>query len=96
LAIINYLVQQFFLIKSPSTLKFNWAKELENFLQGQIKTQDIKIIMHGKDDVDNKINIISYDLAIKLQEKIESKKFNTIIIDECHYLKNSKTKRSFF
>jgi SWI/SNF-related matrix-associated actin-dependent regulator 1 of chromatin subfamily A len=51
--------------------------------------------MHGKDDVTHHINIISYDLAIKLSEKIKEKSFNTIIIDECHYLKNVKTKRYY-
>ena len=37
---------------------------------------------------------MSYDLTIKLEEKIKNKNFNFIIADEAHYLKSPDAKRT--
>eukprot|EP01080_Neovahlkampfia_damariscottae_P000506 gene506-8020_t len=81
------------LIICPASLRVNWSMELEKWLAPWIKPQDINIIIHGKSSVNSKINIISYELAVSMNEKIVAQKFKSILIDECHYLKNPTTAR---
>ncbi|EFC38323.1 DEXH-box helicase [Naegleria gruberi] len=72
-----------------------------------ITMEKIKIISHGKQIPDNYINIVSYTMAANMLESqpcnndgggggaiLNGIKFNCIICDESHYLKNSSTKRS--
>lgn len=56
----------------------------------------INIANSSESSMDGLINIVSYDIAAssKLAPKLAAKKFNIIIIDESHMLKNNRTKRS--
>ena len=83
------------LIICPSSLKYAWRDEIENWLSEKIKSDEIQIIKNGKDNFKEKLKyyIISYDLAVRVIEKIINKKFNFIICDEAHYLKNLNAKR---
>lgn len=82
------------LIICPSSLKLNWSLELEKWLTPQIHPTDINIVINGKADVDSLVNIVSYDLAVRMKDKILARNFQSIIVDECHYLKNTGTQRS--
>ena len=84
------------LIICPSSLKYAWRDEIKNWLSDVLTSNEIQIIKNGKDDFkDNlKYYIISYDLAVRVIEKIVNKKFNFIICDEAHYLKNLNAKRA--
>jgi len=66
------------LIICPASLRVNWSIELEKWLSPWIKPQDINIIIHGKSNVNSKINIISYDLASSsMKDKIIEQKFKS-------------------
>lgn len=80
------------IIVCPKSLKYKWATECE-FL----KNKKIEIVDNKTDftNINKDIYIINYENVKKHIVNIESKKeIKSIIFDECHYLKNSKTKRS--
>jgi SWI/SNF-related matrix-associated actin-dependent regulator 1 of chromatin subfamily A len=84
------------LILTPSSLKYNWRDEILEWL-GQIVTKkEIQIIKATKDNFkpDVKFYIVSYDLSIRIADKIEEKGFNFAICDEAHYMKNKDAKRT--
>jgi SNF2 family DNA or RNA helicase len=59
-----------------------------------LKSEDINIVIHGKAELTGLVDILSYDLAVRMSEKIIAKNYKIIIADESHYLKNPKTQRS--
>ncbi|MEY8216341.1 MAG: DEAD/DEAH box helicase [Colwellia sp.] len=89
------------LIVAPTSVIFNWANEIEKFTP-QLSYQ----VLHGskrKDHFDcfetlengeNRVDIIitSYALITKDLEHYSEQKFYYLVLDEAHYIKNSKTK----
>ena len=80
------------IIVCPKSLKYKWATEC-----GFVEGKSIEVVDNKTDfiNLDKDIYIINYENVRKYIDIIESKKeIKAIIFDECHYLKNSKTKRS--
>ena len=85
------------LIICPSSLKLVWRDEIYKWIPDINKDKiNIQIFKSSKDKFNNglKFYIMSYDLTIKLEEKILEKNFNFIIADEAHYLKSPEAKRT--
>ena len=84
------------LVICPSSLKFAWRDEITLWLGEILKKDEVQVIKHSKNDFkeDKKYYIISYDLSVRMLEKIIEKKFNYIIADEAHYLKSRAAKRT--
>ncbi len=89
------------LIICPSSLKINWGREIGLFTD----EEDISIIKSGEWNP-KKFTIINYDILKNfhtitergktpkyINRDIVNTKFNTIIIDESHFIKNSKSNR---
>ena len=84
------------LIICPATLKINWKREIENYSDRSI------FISEGKQfSTENDFVIVNYDIIKNLHEpkkKDESlilmSKFDLIIIDEAHYIKNAQAQRT--
>jgi SWI/SNF-related matrix-associated actin-dependent regulator 1 of chromatin subfamily A len=75
----------------PASLKINWYREWIRFA-GLEAT-----IWHGQKRVgpyDADIHIINYDIFGKFREELEALKFDVIVLDEAHYLKNKDALRS--
>lgn len=81
------------LIITPSSLRLQWAEQLERWL-GDIPSADINVVMTGKCDVLAPVNIISYDLVTKMAPKIAAVDFKVVICDESHFLKSYSAKRT--
>jgi len=84
------------LIVAPTSVIFNWANEIEKFTP-QLSYQ----VLHGiKRKVfldENTLNntdiiITSYALIVRDLEFYQEQKFYYLILDEAHYIKNTKTK----
>ena len=84
------------LVICPSSLKFAWRDEITLWLQEILKKDEVQVIRNSKNEFkqDKKYYIISYDLSVRMITKIIDKKFNYIIADEAHYLKNRSAKRT--
>jgi len=85
------------LIVAPTSVVFNWANEIEKFtpelsfkvLHG-IKRKPFLEADNSFDQVD--IVITSYALVVKDLDYHREQKFYYLILDEAHYIKNTKTK----
>jgi len=80
------------LIICPSNVKLNWKREIKKCLPRArvelVEGRDYKGAMDG-DYV-----ICNYDIVSKNKEKLISTNFKVLILDECHYIKNYKAKRT--
>ena len=85
------------LIICPSSLKFVWRDEILKWIPDINDDKiNIQIFKTSKDyfKCGVKIYIMSYDLTVKLEDKIIEKDFKFIIADEAHYLKSPDAKRT--
>lgn len=81
------------LIVVPSSVRFDWAQQFQRWVPG-LDPQQINVSVTGKDScTSGQVNILSYDLMAKKGAELKQKRFQVIIMDECHLLKNSKTAR---
>lgn len=87
------------LIVCPASLKLNWAKEIENWMGDDVKVT----IAKGKEpdwndacenELKNHILIINYDILTGWADSIKDMKLKAVVLDECHYVKNSQAKRT--
>lgn len=83
------------MILCPSSLKYNWRDEILNWLKDIVTKKEVQIIKSAKCEFksDVKFFIMSYDISIRIHEKIKEKNFKFAIADEAHYLKNRETQR---
>jgi len=85
------------LIICPSSLKYNWKDEIISWLRDIIKSKDLVQVMKTSNDdfkPGRNFYIISYDLCMRMEKKLQEMQFNFIIADEAHYLKSRDAKRS--
>ena len=81
------------MVVCPSSLRFTWAKEIEEWLE--IERAHIDVIMTSRQEPKkgSRFCIVSYDLMSRGDHLVDLP-FNIIIADESHYLKNFSSKRS--
>uniref|UniRef100_A0A061SCW0 SWI/SNF-related matrix-associated actin-dependent regulator of chromatin subfamily A-like protein 1 n=1 Tax=Tetraselmis sp. GSL018 TaxID=582737 RepID=A0A061SCW0_9CHLO len=84
------------LIITPSSLREQWADALNRWLG--ITDDDIHIVYEKKDTAISGTSfqflIISYDYVSKMKEDLERRRFQVIVCDESHYIKNHKAVRT--
>lgn len=81
------------LIIVPASLKINWKREAEKWLPNKTAT----VVTSGKNskhDPNADITIINYDILGKHYEELLARGFAAVILDESHYIKNHKAKRT--
>tara|TARA_R110000744_G_scaffold265104_1_gene379261 strand:+ start:3541 stop:5280 length:1740 start_codon:yes stop_codon:yes gene_type:complete len=84
------------LIICPATLKFNWKREIENY------TNETITIVDGKKWGSSKFIIVNYDILKNFHSTdkkdnlniINDENFDLVIMDEAHYVSNSKAQRT--
>jgi len=79
------------LIICPSSLKWNWKKELKKWI---IKDVNIQIVSSKTPKIDGDVIIINYDIVKKFKDLLIGYNFKTVILDESHYIKNYKAQRT--
>lgn len=84
------------LVICPASVRVNWAEEAKKWLT--LKDSDLQVSFRSQDfqpdDQRVKFFIVSYDLVIRHIEKFLKRKFDFIICDASHYLKNTTVKAS--
>src|SRR3990167_5347224 len=81
------------LVVCPATLKLNWQREFKKWTDIKsyvINSQDLKYQLPTTYEA----YIINYDIVGKMGEMLKKMKFQVMILDEAHYLKNPKALRS--
>ncbi|NXU38025.1 SMAL1 protein, partial [Drymodes brunneopygia] len=80
------------LVVTPSSVRFTWAEAFHRWLPS-LSPGSTNVIVSGKDNLTGSlINIISFDLLSRMDKQLKST-FQVVIIDESHFLKNTKTAR---
>ena len=75
----------------PANVKYNWQKEIKKWLPAET----VQVIDSSKTEmVAAEFYIITYDLLIKRLQDILRIRPQLTIIDEAHYIKNSKAQRT--
>jgi SWI/SNF-related matrix-associated actin-dependent regulator 1 of chromatin subfamily A len=77
------------LVICPASLRGNWAREFSNFQQ-RLRTIDAVL---GRGPVGADVTIASYDFAARYPLALAGA-YDVLILDESHYLKNHKSKRT--
>ena len=80
------------IVFAPANVKYNWKQEIEKWLPGE----RIQVVNSGSEQIRKDIDftIINYDLVTKQMNNLIRLGPNMCILDEVHYLKNEKAKRT--
>ena len=77
------------LVVCPASLKINWARELAKWL---VRPASVAIANGAFPAAD--IVVVNYDVLKKHSEAIQSRAWDMLVVDECHYIKNPKAQRT--
>jgi SWI/SNF-related matrix-associated actin-dependent regulator 1 of chromatin subfamily A len=87
------------LVVCPASLKLNWTREIELWIPGCSTT----IIEDGTCDPDARVTILNYEKvvgkkknAVAVREILTTTRYDLVIFDEGHVLKNEKAQRTKF
>ena len=83
------------LIVVPASLRLNWKRECEKWLTRPMSVGIAKTkVRKGEDKWPNvDVTIVNYEVLGKFAE-VQSTKWDMVIMDEAHYIKNHKAKRT--
>ena len=80
------------IVVCPASVKLNWAREIRKWTGEEVT------VLQGKNGVKTlpktPFYVINYDILTAWLEKLQSINAKCLIVDECHYIKNSKAKRT--
>jgi len=91
--VINATAPKTVLVVCPASLKINWKNEMTKWL---VTERDIQIVNGGGEQIPETpdVVIINYDVLTKHQDAINARTWDLVIMDEAHYIKNPKAKRT--
>ena len=82
------------LIVTPASMVATWEEQIRKWLCTSIDPDEICVTYDSKSLINGAINVISYDMVVRLAEIISRRKFKVIIADESHSFRNRETKRT--
>lgn len=91
IGVVNATKAKRILVICPASLKLNWKHELKKWLTGG---QCIDIAAGKHFPTYTPVVIINYDILHRHADKLRRKEWDVLIVDESHYLKNPKAKRT--
>lgn len=95
LGLANLTGAKTILIICPASLRLNWLREAQAWLTGEYAYQ---VVENGKTDIcsDSTVVIVNYDLISKktIFEALMAREWDLLVVDEAHYIKSQKAKRS--
>uniref|UniRef100_A0A5S6Q5V4 Helicase ATP-binding domain-containing protein n=1 Tax=Trichuris muris TaxID=70415 RepID=A0A5S6Q5V4_TRIMR len=84
------------LIVCPSSVKCTWAEEITENVPS-LDSSSICVVNASTEKVlhepKNRVFILSYDFMVSMEKSLMARQFKIIIMDECHNIKNFKTRR---
>lgn len=107
IGVMNVELPETTLIVCPASLKLNWLQECQKWFMGTKETTyrvmngtlghtDTYGLHFTDPNLSHTVIIVNYDVAWKpkVHDTLGKHKFDLVILDECHYLKNPKTNRT--
>jgi hypothetical protein len=93
IGVLNATQPDTVLVICPASLKLNWRNELGRWL---VKGRRIDIVNGGGQQIpaDPDVVIINYDVLGKHSEALQGRTWGCVVMDEAHYCKNPKAKRT--
>ncbi|CDW57051.1 SWI:SNF matrix associated [Trichuris trichiura] len=95
-AAVYYKSEWPLLIVCPSSVKCTWAEEIAENVPS-LDPSSICVVNSSAENVlgnaEYQVFILSYDFMVNMEEQLTEKQFKIIIMDECHNIKNFKTRR---
>jgi len=93
LAICKYYKHKRVLVVCPAYLRLNWKHEIHKWVG---MTTNTMVISKGSEEImdEDGYLITSYELATKKQDDLKKLKYDIAVVDESHYLKSNKSKRT--
>ncbi|CAE8590077.1 unnamed protein product [Polarella glacialis] len=87
------------LVVAPSALRLVWRDQATTWLPHILGPGDVQVLSQGKQEVckDAKLVITSYELLsrnARFQARADGQAYKAIIVDEAHYIKDPKSKRT--
>lgn len=82
------------LVVCPNTLKTNWRRELKRWLTRQHRILVVNARKKIHSLVRYNVIIINYDIVHKMRRLIDKLKWDLLIIDEAHFVKSRKARRT--
>ena len=81
------------LVVCPASLRLNWQRELRKWLT---RPMDVGIAQPKGNPMAwaNDVVIVNYDVLHRYQDVLRAQPWDLLIVDECHYLKNPKARRT--
>lgn len=78
------------LVICPASLRENWRREFGKWAKS---SQVIQVLNSSSDPIDARANIIitSFSLACRIHEKLSTRSYDLLVVDESHYLKNASS-----
>ena len=79
------------LIVAPANVQYNWKKEILSW----VKDVTVQVVEKGNDvleDVD--FTVITYNKMNKQESNLLERRYNIVVFDESHYIKNHKAART--
>eukprot|EP00117_Sycon_ciliatum_P035322 scpid82815/ scgid0767/ SWI/SNF-related matrix-associated actin-dependent regulator of chromatin subfamily A-like protein 1; HepA-related protein; Sucrose nonfermenting protein 2-like 1 len=81
------------LIVSPSSVQYMWAKSFLRWIPS-LEESDVNVFRKGTDDPNKGlINIASYGLLSRHPKLFQEERYQVVILDESHFIKNRTTQR---
>lgn len=80
------------LVICPASLKENWKREFSKWANRPEKIR-AQVLNSSSDPIDATANIIitSFSLACRIHEKLSTRSYDLLVVDESHYLKNASS-----
>ena len=93
IGVINAIKPESVLVICPASIKINWKNEMTKWL---VSEREIHVVEGGSDKIPDSSDtiIINYDILTKHKETIYNRFWDVVIMDEAHYIKNPKAKRT--
>lgn len=84
------------LVICPASLKINWSREADRWLVDRELAKAVKVV-DGKTVLypgERRFWIVNYDILQQHHAALTSMKWDLLVADECHYMKNQTTLRT--
>lgn len=91
IGLANYVGANSILVICPASLKLNWKKEVEKWM---VKPLDVGVASSKEHPAYCEVIIINFDILKRYRKQLRQRKWDVMIVDESHTIKNPNAQRT--